>query len=105
MLALGAVAETVSCVVEEQDHHRHSLAHNLTFHWSADVALSCRRNRHPFGTFPHPAHHRKTFLSDDAPFRQGADSKDVYHWNDACGLCFVTRNLFCMFAPLVDMTL
>ena len=77
MLALGAA--TVSCVVEEQDRHCHSLALDLTFHWYADVALSCRRNRHPFGTFPHPAHHRKTFPSDGAPFRQGVDSEDVYH--------------------------
>ena len=77
MLALGAA--TVSCVVEEQDRHRHSLAHDLAFHWSVDVAPSCRRNLHPFGTFPHPAHYRKTFRSDDAPFPQAVDSVDVYH--------------------------
>ena len=95
-------------VVEEQDRHHHLLAHDLTFHWYADVSLSCRRNRHPFGTFRHPDHHRKTFLSDDALFPRAVDSEDVYHWNDVndvCGLCFVTRNLFDMFALLVEETL
>ena len=102
MLALAGVM--ASCGVGVQDHYRHSLARDLTFHWYAGLVLRCR-NRHPFGTFPRPTQHLKTLPSDGAPAPQVVDSKDVYHWNNVYGLCFVTKNLVCRFALCLGATL
>ena len=92
------VAVTAFCVVEGQGCYCHSFDHDLTLHWYADVLLRSR-NRHPFGIFPHPARHLKTLPSDGGLARQAAGSKDVCREDNVCGVCFVTRNLFCMFAP------
>lgn len=93
---LVLVVVMASYVVEGQDCHPHLFARAPTLHWYADVILR-HLNQGPFGTLPHPAHYLKTLLSDGAPARQAAGLKDVYRQNNVCGVCFVTKNLFCVY--------